>query len=99
MAPEQIFIVGIVASVLTQLFKLLADKAGYRPPAEVKVAVLFVVSVALAAVFGLPELPPFSEPFAFVTALLQAAIGVFGAAALIYEGLAKRVIFPAVRLG
>jgi hypothetical protein len=99
LSPEQVLYVGVIASILTQIVKVAVEKFGFSPSAEVKVAILFAISVALAAAFGLPSLPPISDPFAFAQALLAAAAGVLGTGALIYELLAKRVIFPIVRLG
>ena len=99
LTPEQIVIVGLVASLLTQVFKFAADKLGFSPSAEVKIAVLFAISVGLAAIFGLPQLPPIGEPFEFAKALLEAAVSVLGVAALAYKLLLEKVVFPAVRLG
>ena len=99
LTPEQIVIVGLVASLLTQVFKFAADKLGFSPSAEVKIAVLFAISVGLAAIFGLPQLPPIGEPFEFAKALLEAAVSVLGVAALAYKLLLEKVVFPAFRLG
>lgn len=99
LTPEQVLIVGLVASLVTQLLKFVAEKLGYVPGQEVKVAALFVISVALAAAFGLPKLPPISDPFEFAQALLAAASGVLGVATLAYKLLAEKIVFPGVRLG
>ena len=98
MTPEQIIIVGLIASLITQILKLISDKLGYKPGSEVQMVLLFLVSMVLAFIWTAPELPPISDPIQFALALLDLASGVVGFAALIYKLLLEKVVFPAIKL-
>lgn len=92
------YIMGVAASVLTAVFKVLADKYGYSPSRAVVNIVLFVVAVGFSLVFGAPELPVFGDdPVVFLTALLGAATAVVGSASLLYNLLLAKFVYP--RLG
>ena len=99
MSPEQLIIIGLAASVITQIFKFLFDMFAIKPSGLAQMIILFVVSLVLALVFTAPELPPISDPMALALALIELASGVVGFAALIYKILLEKVVFPAIRLG
>lgn len=99
LTSEQILLVGLVASALTQILKFLAVRFGYNPSQEVVNIALFVVAVGLAAAFGLPALEPTTDPAQLATLLLQAAAMVVGVATLVYNLLLEKVVYPALRLG
>ena len=94
LSPENLVVIGLVASVVTQALRLLANHYGYKAPREVASVALFVISVALAvAFFGLPQISG-GDPSVLAGALLQAAAAVFGSAALIYNVLLDKVLLP-----
>ena len=96
--PGQLIIIGLVASVLTQVLKFVFSQFGWRPGGIVQTLLLSAVAVALALAFQLPNLPPFEDPLQFVGALLDAASATVGGAVVIYKLLLEKVVFPAVRL-
>ena len=98
LSPDQLIIIGLIASVATQLLKLAADKLGFHPSRIVINIGLFVIALVLAYVWGAPDLPPISDPAALAVALLEAAAAVAGAASVIYNVLLERFIYPVWRL-
>jgi hypothetical protein len=100
LSADQIIVVGLIASVVTQLLKLLADKAGFKPGKVVVNIGLLIVAVVLALFWGGFNAPaPGGDPMEFAVALLEQAIAVFGFASLIYNLLLKDVVYPAIKLG
>jgi len=94
LSPENLVVVGLVASVVIQGLRLLSNRFGYDAPREVVTIVLFAVSVGLAVgFFGLPEVGG-SDPSDFAGNLIKAAAAVFGSAALIYNVLLNKVLRP-----
>ena len=94
LSPENLVVIGLVASVVTQGLRLLANRFGYLATREVVNIGLFVISVALAAwFFGLPIVGG-TDPSVLAQALVQAAAAVFGSAALIYNLLLNKVLLP-----
>ena len=94
LSPENLVVIGLVASVITQALRLLANHYGWKAPREVTNIALFVIAAGLAvAFFGLPQIGG-SDPAEFVGAVLQAAAAVFGAAVLIYNVLLDKVLLP-----
>lgn len=97
----QLMIIGLVASAIVWLLKLLASQ-GYNPPKEAVAVGLYVVSFLLAIGFtpvAIPPFPPFSDAPTFVAALLSyagqllaLAAPVVGIAYLIYNVLLKRIL-------
>lgn len=84
-----IVVVGVVASVISQLLKLIFDKTGWKPSSEWKVVILFVVAVALGLGFFWQD---------FLADPVRGIAAIMGVAVVIYELLFKKVVFPAIRL-
>ena len=107
LTPEQIILVGLIASALTLVLKLLAQWAGYVPGRAPLTIVLYVIAFVLAGVWNgisFPPFPPFTDPVSFAAAVLQFAADVLalaapvvGLATLIYNLLYEKVVVPAVR--
>jgi len=89
--PEQLVLVGIVASVITAALRFVAAKLGWTVPASYAKILVFVVAVVLAAVWMKPEVGFSEDPLQFAGNLLAAAIAVMGAARAIYELLLGRL--------
>jgi hypothetical protein len=99
LSAEQILLLGLVSSGVSQLLKIVVSKLGYNPGRIAVNVVLFIVASALSFIWARPELPPIDDPMAFAIALSEAAVAVFGFASLAYNILLKQVVFPALRLG
>ena len=93
---EQVLLVGLIASVITQFLRFLADKANVNLGQEVVNVILFVVALTLGFFWMRPEIPVGGDPMELAKVLLEAALGVVGFAALIYNILLKKVIYPRV---
>lgn len=102
----QVILLGMVASVIVWVLRLLASK-GWQPSKAVVAVFLYIVSLVLSVAFSpvtFPQFPPFNDAPSFVAALLQfigalLTIGapVTGFAFLIYNFLLQRVL-EAVRV-
>lgn len=90
LTAAMVLLVGLVASFLTQILKIIFDKTGWKPSGEWQVVILFVVSVALGLGFFWKEF--LADPITGVAAIM-------GVAVVIYKLLLEKVVFPAVRLG
>lgn len=86
----QLLVIGFVASVFAQVFKLIAARLGSEVPRLWITVAAFVISLVLAVVFMKPALPPVDDPN-FVLALVQLATAVLGAATVIYNVLLAKV--------
>lgn len=101
MSEGQLFVVGLVASLILEVLKAIY-KMGWKPSKEVIAIGLYIVSLVIAAVFsgaGLPSFSAFSDAPTFVSALLEfigqllaMAAPIVGLAYLIYNVILKRVI-------
>ena len=89
LSPEQLLYIALAASVVTQLFKFVFEKAGWKPGAELQMVILFLVAAGLTAIFFYPDL--IAAPVENVTAIV-------GIAVAIYKLLLEKVVFPVVRL-
>lgn len=98
LSPEQLLIVGLIASVVTQVLKLASAKLGFNPGRVVVNVALFVISLVLAYIWGAPALPPISDPAALAVTILEAAAAVAGSASVIYNVLLENIVYPAVKL-
>lgn len=101
LSPEQLFVIGLVASVAVWLLRLLA-RNGKQLPDAVLTSGVYVASGLLALFFAapiLPAFPPFVDLASFVPALLEWAgelivvLSAFvGFAGLVYQALLKKVL-------
>ncbi len=92
LSPEQLFVIGIVASVVVQGLRLLSEKAGFVPQKWLINLVLLLVSAGLGfAFFGMPELGV--DP---VAGVVNIAVSIAGSALLIYNVLLDKVLMPPV---
>jgi hypothetical protein len=98
LAPEQILLIGLIASAVSQVLKVLAEKANVKPGRFVVNVILFVVATVLSFLWARPDLPPIDDPMAFAIALTEAAAAVFGVASLAYNLLLKQVVYPFIKL-
>ena len=100
--PEQVIIIGLVATVVVFVVSTLSQQLGWTPNREVLTIGVYVVSFGLAVVFNpqaLPAFPAYTDPSQFSTALI-AYLGVLlsslssfaGIATLIYNVLLKKVL-------
>ena len=89
LSPEMLLIVGLVASFVTQILKLIFDKLGWSVPGPWQMVVLFVVAAGLAMGFFWQDL--LADPISSIA-------GIMGVAVVIYKLLLEKVVFPAIRL-
>jgi len=95
MTPEQTIFVGILASAITFLLRLLATYANIHVGRLIVNIVLFIVAAVVAVAWARPTLPPFSGDIgAFIVALFQLAAPVVGVATLVYNALYSQVVVP-----
>ncbi len=107
LSPEQVILVGLIASALTLGIKLLAQWFGYVPGRAPLTIVLYVIAFVLAGVWNgitFPPFPPFVDPVSFIAAVLQFAADILalaapvvGLATLIYNLLYEKVVVTAVQ--
>jgi len=100
MSDAQLVLIGIVASFVVYLLKLVAEM-GWKPTREQIAVALYVVSFGLTVWFsgvGLPAFPVFADAPTFVGSLLDyigqllaLASPLAGMAYLIYNILLKRI--------
>jgi len=99
LTPEQLVIISVLATVLTAGLKLLANWQGYKPSKAVLTSVLSVISIALAVLFDVPELPAYDSLLQYVADWLALLTPYVGAATLIYNYLLDKLVdYVAVRL-
>jgi len=92
LSPEQMVIVGLVASALSVIVKFLAAKAGIELSKFWMTIVVGVVSVVLAVVFNLPQLPAYVDPLQYVGAWLVILSAYVGSATIIYNLILDKVL-------
>lgn len=89
----QLYLIGLIATVSAQVIKVVAKKSGNDISKLGITLVAFVISLVLAAVWFMPELPPFSDdPMAFALVLLNAATAILGAAVAIYNVALEKIL-------
>ena len=95
LTPEQIILIGIVASAITFLLRALFTYFNVSLGRLTVNILLYIVAAVLAVVWTHPALPPFSGDVAgWVSAVFQLAAPVVGLAALVYNALYSQVIVP-----
>ena len=92
LSAEQLIYVGVVASVIAQALRLLANHFEFKPSREIVTIALFVISIGLGiAFFGLPEVAS-GDPMELAGKLIASAAAVFGSAVGIYNLLLDKVL-------
>lgn len=95
LTPQQVIVLGMIASAITLGLRIAATRFNYRPGRLVVNIGLFVVSALLAFAWIKPVLPPLTEDIgAWVSALFLLAAPVVGFATLIYNALYSQVVAP-----
>jgi hypothetical protein len=88
LTPEQVVLIGLIASLLTVVYKWIVNKTGWLW-LKGKLALTIVVSVlsiVLAVLFAPPVIPPLAEDFwAFLGGLVSVLSAYLGFATLIYN--------------
>lgn len=88
----QLAVLGVVASVLAQAYKLVAAKLGTDTSKKVLMGVISVVSIAIGYLWVRPQLPVMGdEPLKFVEELFSVALSILGSATVIYRWLLSAV--------
>ena len=95
MNPEQLIVIGVLATALTFILRVLATYANLHLGRFLANVLLFVVAAVLAVAWTHPQLPPFSGDIAaYLLALIQLAGPVFMLASMIYNALYDKVVIP-----
>lgn len=95
MSPEQTIVVGVIASAITLLLRVLATYVKIRFGRLTINIFLYLVAAIVAVAWAHPTLPPFTSDIgAFVVALFQLAAPVVGVATLVYNALYSQVVVP-----
>jgi len=92
LTPDQLVIIGLLASGLTALLKFLLNWKGYQPTKVVLTTVVGVLSVALAILFDIPQLPIYADLLQYVGEWLALLSAYVGAATLIYNYIIDKVL-------
>ena len=95
LTPQQIIIIGIVASALTFGLRALATYFNLHLGRFLANVLLFVVSAGLAVAWTKPTLPPFDTNIAaWLQALFVLAAPIIAFASVIYNALYDQVVVP-----
>lgn len=81
----QLYLIGLVASIVAQGIKLLYARKGKKVSKRFITIIAFVIAVVLAYLFAKPELPPATDPMEFAMSLIGAATAILGSAVAIYN--------------
>lgn len=92
LTPDQLVIIGLLASGLGALLKLLANWKGYSPSKAVLTTAVGVISVVLAVLFDVPQLPVYTDLLQYVGEWLALLSAYVGAATLIYNYLIDKLV-------
>lgn len=92
LTPEQLWIVGAVASVLSVAVRFLAARFGFSLGKGAMTVVVAVISFALAAAFNVPALPAYVDPVQFVGDWVALLASFVGPATVIYNLLLDKVL-------
>lgn len=88
----QLYLIGLVATLLAQLIKLIGAKWNWYPGRGAITIIAFVVSIVLAFIFWRPIIPAETDPMALAGAILSAATAVLGAAVGIYNVILESLL-------
>lgn len=92
LSPEQIIIVGLVASALGVVVRLLSAKLGVEIGKFWMTIIVAVIALIMAVVFKLPELPEYIDPLQYVGAWVAIVSGYLGMATAIYNLVLDKVL-------
>jgi len=89
----QLYLIGLIATVCAQVIKVVAKKSGNDISKLGITLIAFVISLILAAIWFMPDLPPFADdPMTFALALAQTATAILGAAVAIYNVALEKLL-------
>lgn len=91
LSPEQILIIGLVASLLGAVLRFAANRFGFMPGKAAMTVVVAVVSLGLAVVFNLPALPIYVDPLQYLGEWLVILSGYVGMATAIYNLILDKI--------
>ncbi len=91
LGAEQLLVIGLVGSVVTQALRLLSEKFGYVPSKLVINVALLAVSFGLAFAFFGFDVSVSGDPVSF---FLEKALALGGAALFIYNIVLDKVLMP-----
>lgn len=94
LTAEQVIFVGLLASAIIFVLKLLFGWFGYQPGRGTLTILLYVVSLVLGGLWTGVYLPTYTDPVQFIADLLALAGPVVAMATLIYNILYKAVVAP-----
>lgn len=96
--PENLILLGVVASALTWGLQILATYANYQPGRVIVNLVLFAISLLFAVKWAGIAFPPspsdVGEIYGWLNAVFVLAMPVLGSASFIYNLLYSKVIVP-----
>jgi len=92
LSPEQIFIVGLVASLLGTALRLVAAKFGVEIEKGWMTVIVAGVALLLAVLFNLPQLPVYTDPLSYLGAWSALIASYLGAATAIYNIILDKVL-------
>ena len=92
LTPEQLVLISVVATVLTAALKLLANWQGYKPSKAVLTSVVSVLSIVLAVLFDVPELPTYGNLLQYLGDWIATISPYVGLATLIYNYLLDKLV-------
>src|SRR5512146_2477762 len=93
LTPEQLILIGLVATVAAYLLRLLAIQLfKTKIDRDWVTGIAFVLSLILSVLWMLPTLPPVVDFGSLVAVLVDKAAAVLGFATIIYNVLLERIL-------
>jgi len=92
LTPEQILIVGWIASGLAMGLRFLAAWKGIVLGKGPMTVIVAAISLILSVIFAPPEFPTFIDPFQYAAAWLVIFSGWVGAGTIIYNLILDRLV-------
>ena len=92
LTPEQVFLVGLFASILSAVLRFIAARTGKEIGKGWMTVVVAVVSMVLAIIFNLPQLPVYTDPLQYIGEWATLLSAYIGAATAIYNILLAQVL-------
>ena len=92
LTPDQLLIIGLLASALTVVVKFIAANFGYSPGKATLTIVVAVFSSVLAVLFNVPQLPIYIDPLQYLGEWLALLSIYGGVATLIYNLIIDKVL-------